>query len=302
MSTDLDHLSPQFRLIALKPSEERINWIQQDRWISYPRAEKALTSINELLDCPTRTRMPCLLITGAPGMGKTHIIERFVRTHPAEFDEKAGTTRRRVTALQMPPEPVEKEFYEELLLSMDAVVPAGGSVATPRARTRTFAKQLGLRLIIIDEIHAMLAGTFRQQRILLNSLRFLANDLHLPLVCAGTHEAHQALLTDQQLAERFAVFELPKWKDEDAFVQLLNTFASLLPLRRSSELGSPKIRQRVLALTEGVTVRICRVLEAAAIAAIAHGTEEITLDSLSDDLVARSLVSISDRRRRRGAA
>jgi hypothetical protein len=37
----------------------------------------------------------------------------------------------------------------------------------------------------------------------LNSIRFLANDLRLPLVCAGTHEAKQPLMTDQQLADRF---------------------------------------------------------------------------------------------------
>jgi hypothetical protein len=59
-----------------------------------------------------------------------------------------------------------------------------------------------VRLLVIDEIHSLLAGTYREQRILLNSIRFLANDLRLPLVCAGTHEAKQALMTDQQLADR----------------------------------------------------------------------------------------------------
>jgi hypothetical protein len=36
----------------------------------------------------------------------------------------------------------------------------------------------------------------------------LANDLHLPLVCVGTNEAKQALMTDQQLADRFEAREL----------------------------------------------------------------------------------------------
>jgi hypothetical protein len=44
-------------------------------------------------------------------------------------------------------------------------------------------------MLVIDEIHAMLSGTFREQRIFLNCLRFLANDLHLPLGCVGTNEA-----------------------------------------------------------------------------------------------------------------
>ena len=145
----------------------------------------------------------------------------------------------------------------------------------------------------------MLAGTFRQQRIFLNSIRFLANDLHLPLLCVGTQEAHQALLTDQQLADRFAAFELPRWQDDAVFAQLLKTFAAMLPLHLSSDLCQPKMRQRILSLTDGITVRICRVLEAAAIAAISAGTERIDLSTFSDELGAWSLVSISDRRRRK---
>jgi hypothetical protein len=44
---------------------------------------------------------------------------------------------------------------------------------------------------LIDEIHSVLAGTYPEQRIVLNSIRFLANDLRLPLVCAGTHERNK---------------------------------------------------------------------------------------------------------------
>ena len=109
--------------------------------------------------------MPCLLLTGAPGMGKTHIVQRFMRDHPSEFDAVTGATRTRVAAMQMPPEPLEKDFYDELLIAMGTVVYASSSVVSVRSRARTFARQFGLRLLIIDEIHAMLAGTFRQQRI-----------------------------------------------------------------------------------------------------------------------------------------
>lgn len=55
---------------------------------------------------------------------------------------------------------------------------------------------IGARMLIIDEVHALLASTYRQQRILLNAMRFLANELRIPLVCAGTAEAKTALTTD----------------------------------------------------------------------------------------------------------
>jgi superfamily II DNA or RNA helicase len=40
---------------------------------------------------------------------------------------------------------------------------------------------IGTRMIIVDEVHALPASTYRQQRILLNTLRYLANELRLPL-------------------------------------------------------------------------------------------------------------------------
>ena len=110
-----------------------------------------------------------------------------------------------------------------------------------------------------------------------NAIRFLANDLRMPIVCVGTHAAKQALMTDQQLADRFEAMELPPWKDDATFQQLLCSFSAILPLRKSSNLVETKLRKRVLSLYEGVLVRICRLLESAAIAAIQTGAERIEL-------------------------
>ena len=122
----------------------------------------------------------------------------------------------------------------------------------------------------------MLAGTFRQQRIFLNAIRFLANDLKAPLVCAGTELARQALLTDPQLAERFEALRLARWANDRPLAQLLASLASILPLRRPSDLETAAVRKRVLELTEGVTVRIFRLIETAAVEAIRSGAECIT--------------------------
>jgi putative transposase len=75
--------------------------------------------------------------------------------------------------------------------------------------------------------------------------------------------------------------------------------ASILPLRPASEVRDGRLRRRVLGLTEGIMVRICRLMEAAAIQAIETGHERIDLGLLTEDLTAQSLVSMSDRRRPR---
>jgi hypothetical protein len=106
-------------------------------------------------------------------------------------------------------------------------------------------------------------------------------------------------MTDQQLADRFEARELPAWKDDVACQPLLASFGAILPLRQPSDLHHPKMQSRILRLCDGVTIRICRLLEAAAIRAIVTGRERIDLELLTDDLATSSLVSIADRRMRR---
>jgi hypothetical protein len=81
------------------------------------------------------------------------------------------------------------------------------------------------------------------------------------------------MMTDQQLADRFGASELPPWRDDVALGQLLASFESILPLRRPSNLRDRDVRKRMLALTDGITVRIFRLIETAAVRAIENGKE-----------------------------
>jgi hypothetical protein len=117
----------------------------------------------------------------------------------SHFDEVRGITRLPVVALQMPPTP-RARFLRGVVGDYKSGITGGTELDQPtnlRQRVRVMARQLEGRMLVIDEIHAMLSGSFREQRIFLNCLRFLANDLHLPLVCVGADEAKQALMTDQ---------------------------------------------------------------------------------------------------------
>ena len=244
--------------------------------------------------------MPCLLIFGDTGMGKTKIVRKFEREHPPTLCQATGVTRRPVVVAQIPPEPVERDLYRELLASLNAPALAGGTLAREKDVCRSLLRTVQARMIVLDEVNGMLAGTFRQQRVFLNALRFLANDLRAPLVCAGTDLARQALLTDAQLAERFEAFHLERWKNDRAFASLLKSLAAILPLRLASDLESAEVRERVHTLTAGVTARIFRLIEAAAEQAILSGKERLDLQSFGDDLIL-PLVSMTQSARRRRA-
>lgn len=291
------HLDPAYRKFAGLSDDERIAWIRADRWIGFDQAGLALARLENLLTYPARDRMPCLLIYGDTGMGKTKIVRKFERAHPPKFCQVTGVDRRPVVVAQVPSEPLERDLYRELLSSMGAPAMAGGTLAREKDVCRALLRTIGAKMIILDEVNGMLAGTYRQQRIFLNAIRFLANDLRVPLVCAGTDLARQALLTDGQLAERFEALHLKPWKNDAAFAGLLKSLGHILPLREPSDLTGPATRSRVHALTSGVTARIFRLIETAAEAAVHSGRERLDAKSFGDDLVL-PLVSMTQSNRR----
>jgi Cdc6-like AAA superfamily ATPase len=88
---DLPHLTLEAREDSQLPDAERILRIRAERWIHYHLAETALVRMSELLAYPQRDRMPCLLLYGATGMGKTKILRKFLRDHPTTFDNRLGS-------------------------------------------------------------------------------------------------------------------------------------------------------------------------------------------------------------------
>lgn len=289
---NLDHLSAAYRDQALWSDGERLNWIRADRWMRLPPADRALSRLEDLLSYPTRARMPCLLLYGQTGMGKTEIIRKFARDNPPSFNQGTGVTTTPVVVVQMPAEPIEEDFYNELLRALGVPGPVRSGARAARETARQLLGDMQTRVLVLDEINAMLAGTYRQQRLFLNTIRFLSNDLQIPIVCAGTEEARVALLTDPQLAERFDALQLEAWRDDVALQNLLSSFAAILPLRRASTLDTTAVRRRVIAMSAGVTGRIFRLIETVAIAAIISGRESLDESSFDDNDLVLPLASM----------
>lgn len=78
---DLSHLQPAHRPYALLADAERVDWIRQERWINYTRAEQVLVRLGELLRYPPRHRMPatlCKCISQChENMQKARVFERY---------------------------------------------------------------------------------------------------------------------------------------------------------------------------------------------------------------------------------
>jgi type II secretory pathway predicted ATPase ExeA len=281
MTDDFEHLFPASRPTAALSAEERIRRIRADRWINYSRAQQALEKLEALLAFPQRARMPNLLIVGASGMGKTMIVEKFARDHPSHFDSVTGRMNMPVIVVQMVPGPDEARFYKRLLAAIGAPEPSRATLSVLESLTLRLLSEIRPGLLVIDEVHSLQAGTVREQTRFLNMLRFLGNELRIPLVCVGTQQARNALRTDDQLVRRFEAFALPPWQNDAEFGGLIGSLQRTLPLRQPSEIGE-RMLKRLVEVTGGITAGVFSLMGMLAIAAIGSGAERIVAGDVAD--------------------
>ncbi|MFI0142201.1 TniB family NTP-binding protein, partial [Streptomyces luteogriseus] len=122
---DLTHLRSSVRSIAVLPAAQRIRHIRTERWIGYPRARSVIEHLETLLVWPDRQRMPNVLLIGPTNNGKSMIIEKFRRAHPAvSLPDREQIP---VLCMQMPPDPAPARFYLAMLAAL-------GTPIRPRSR------------------------------------------------------------------------------------------------------------------------------------------------------------------------
>jgi type II secretory pathway predicted ATPase ExeA len=278
--SEFAHLDEAVRAVAALPAGERIERLRQPHWIGYTRSKRILDRLEDLLQYPRVHRMPNLLIVGETNNGKTVIVNRFQRLHPAADNPDGDHAIVPVLLIQAPPAPEENRFYSAILEALAAPYKSRGSAAEKQIQVLHLLRGVQLRLLIIDEIHHILAGHIAKQRQFLNVLKHLGNELQIPLVGVGTMDAVRAIQTDPQMANRFEPVALPRWEMNRDFQMLLASFERILPLQQPSRLAEPALAARLLALSEGTIGELSSLLVVAAAQAIRSGAERIDEDVL----------------------
>jgi hypothetical protein len=276
---DLSHLHAAARPVARLPAGERLRYVRADRWIGYTRATEALNQLETLFAWPSTQRMPNLLLIGPTNNGKSMIIEKFRRTHPtASHPDREEIP---VLVVQMPSEPSVGRFYTTLLAATGAPMRARQyRLADLEQLVLRLLRAAGVRMLVIDELHNVLGGRGDRRREFLNLIRFLGNELRIPLVGAGTREAYLAIRSDDQLENRFAPFTLPRWEAGAGTCSLLASFAASFPLRQASHIATTEMATYLLTRSEGTIGELARLLTDAAVAAIESGEEAINQRTL----------------------
>lgn len=276
------HIHENFRHIATLPDNERIEFIDQPRWIGYPNANAIIDLMQSLMNKPKQPRMSNLLIVGESNNGKTTILTQFHKNYGEPYVSDEVNVVVPIVFIQAPPTPNEKDLYISIIERFALPYRSSDSTAKLRYQVVHACRTCHVRILIIDEIHSLLTGTARQQRTIMNTIKFLCNELQIPIVLAGTNDAVRVLHTDPQHASRFDVAELPIWNNAADFRRIVGSFERVLPLKNPSNLTQPEKLNLIHTISDGRIGNVKRLLNECAIEAIKNRQEEITLDMIKD--------------------
>ncbi|MCG7535805.1 TniB family NTP-binding protein [Pseudoalteromonas sp. OOF1S-7] len=285
----LEHITAQYLKLSDK---DRITALQKKKWIGYTAANDILDKMEDLLNHPKTHRMPNLLIKSDTNNGKSFLLKRFMKSHPPYEQRTSERFLIPVVCIEIPSDPSPDVIYSLILQAIH--IPYRESYKKEIKARKVFDafERFGVRMLIIDELHVLMNTTKLKKAQLLDTLKYIGNKTEVVIVGAGTMEAHTAIVSDGQLANRFEPYVLPQWKLNTEFRRLLATFEQVIPLKKPSDLQSQQLATEIYSMSSGWIGEINEILNRAAIAAITSGKEEITLDTL------RSIDWVTPERRR----
>lgn len=280
-----EHLSDRAFELLNASIEERIYYVNRDKWIGYPRAQQVLSLMEDLMAYPKVERMPSLLIVGSTNNGKTQILKRFCERYPVDIDEDDYTNIQPVVFVSAPPKPDENEFIIRLLQELLVPYSKTDSIGTKRAQVMRAMEARQTKMLIIDEVQHIIAGSYNSQKSFLNSIKDLSNQLKIPIVAAGIEDAFHAIQVDAQLANRFQVEVLEPWRFDTReqrreLASLIATIEQRLPLPEPSFLYKPPLIGDIHYLSEGLIGEAVRIIKLLAVDAIRKGMPKITKEQL----------------------
>ncbi len=285
MSQRYAHLNEQARKLIDAPIEERIQFIQKDRFIPYQAVATILDLLEDFVKRPPSIRPPCLALVGDSGCGKSTLMEEMTRRHTNP--EQPGT--RRVIYCTLDPLPELRVSQQALLTALG--VPPTLALRRPRIdgddSIGRALRELGTRLVIFDETLHLNNLNRRTQVLQWDWVKWVSTANRVSVVCTGTPGFEQTVRQEAQLETRFNIMRIPRWSVGTTFQQFLISYEQSLPLRRPSGLGTVAMQEALLLESgikqqiPGITQGIKQVIEHAAIEAIRRGSERITVPLLS---------------------
>ncbi|KJZ39886.1 MULTISPECIES: TniB family NTP-binding protein [Pseudomonas] len=272
------HLHAQIQYLLNRADSERIEYINEDRWINHQACAEVRNRAKSIIILPQIRQASCFMIVGVGGAGKSSLLERIAKDSDTWSQRNEATSTH--IELRLSAEPTLANIIRALCEQF-GTPPFSHRKDDVPAELQLLLRARGIKIILIDEFNHMFAVNRTEQRKILNFFKNLSGPpLSLNIIAFGTHEALNAISVDTQLKSRFQVFELSHWKPGDELRAFLASYEKFIPLKLPSNLASKEIIQFLSTSLDPTTRNIVNRLKWAAMLAIIEGTERIECDNL----------------------
>lgn len=148
-----------------------------------------------------------MLLLGPSGVGKTKIIETYIKRYMNAYQEleTPNLSKKPILSIRVPATPTVKGLIEKLLSAADHPAPTSSTVSKLEKRLSTLIKNQEVSLIILDEFQHMLRSQAQKStRATLNFIKVLMDEHKLAVVMSGLPEALEAIRGYEELYQRFS--------------------------------------------------------------------------------------------------
>ena len=269
-------------LAALETGDDaqRLRVIRRKPFVRHAVIGAIFKRLEEALDDYPTEGDSHFLIYGLSGMGKSKAAEFFAERHRRPDDPEAPAAQVPVLYVSMAGVTSARGLLLVILHKLGAPYSAGSSAESLYPTVVSLLTRVGVKMLIIDEIHHVAYGNRLERLKVLSVIKGLGNDLKFTIVGFGIPDALRALKWDPQLERRFEPIRIPRWGRTEETYGFLNSLEMTLPLQKPSLLSQEPVAEWLIERSEGLTREIVHLVRKGAIQAIRKGRERIDLPLL----------------------
>ena len=208
------------------------------------------------------------LIVGPTGNGKSRLVKLLAQRHAQPNDPAASVMAMPVLYTRMAPSGSPVGYVRKVLDDLGAKYSQSNSFDQLYPLLLRLMSRMGVRMLIIDELHHITLGPRDDRLRMLNLIKDIGEQLSCVVVACGLAEALFAMRWDAQLDRRFEPLPLNRWALGSDYLDLLAAIENSLPLTEPSGLASETLAPWICAQSEGTIKETQRLLRRAASAAI----------------------------------
>ncbi len=274
------HLGEDYAVVADLSDEERLAFISRDRFIFFHQSTEILKAMNRLYRQEDAIRPSGMLLVGESLIGKSFLIDQFMKEHPAQDNPEGDAAIVPVVHITVAGR-ARVDLYREIMGSLNCRPAATAKPDAVRVDCIDLVKAVGMRVLIIEEFQDLLVGTPTEQDVALNRVKYIMGETRRPIIASGVEKAVNAVVKSTQLKSRLRERRLYRFELNEEYQDALAMWEQTLPLRKASNLDDASIAHDIYDRSDGVTGRISDLVKMAAELAIEDKSECITIETLA---------------------